>query len=86
MPILDEKYGANWKVSDHHDQGVMNYETKSIHTMEVIGLEHSNYGTNLKTGDHCQILAQNLDLIFEHRDFLGTYHAMITIKLVSKNF
>jgi hypothetical protein len=86
LPILDEKYGANWKVVEHRDQPVMNYETKETHMMELIGLEHADYGTNRKTGDRCQILAGNLDLIFEHRDLLGPYHAMITIKLISKNF
>jgi hypothetical protein len=86
LPILDEKYGANWKVVEHRDQSIMNYETKKVHTLELVALEQADYGTNRKTGDHCQIHATNLDLIFEHRDLLGRYHAMITIKLVSKNF
>jgi hypothetical protein len=86
LPILDEKYGANWKVVEHHDQPVINYQTKETHTTELIALEHANYGTNRKTGERCQILATSLDLVFEHRDLLGLYHAMITIKLLSKNF
>jgi hypothetical protein len=85
LPILDQKYGAGWKV-DRRDTPITDYETKKIRMLELISLEHIINGTNRSTKDRCQISAANLDMVFEHHDAFGPYHSQVIIKLISKNF
>lgn len=85
LPILDQKYGADWKV-DRNDSGIMNYETKKTTVREIISLYHNTNGVNRRTNDRCEIWAQNIDLVFTHHDVFGPYHSEFVIKLISKNF
>jgi hypothetical protein len=85
LPILDQKYGAGWKV-DHDDMPITNYETKKTTVRGRILLNHITNGVNRRTNDRCQILATNLDIVFEHHDAYGPYHSVFVIKLISKNF
>jgi hypothetical protein len=85
LPILDQKYGADWKV-DRGPMPITNFETKKTTVLELISLNHVTNGTNPKTKDRCQIWATNLDLVFEHHDAYGPYHSEFVIKLISKNF
>ena len=85
LPILDQKYGGNWKVK-REDTVVTNYENKKSQVVEGIYLEHVINGTNPSTKDHCKIWANNLDLVFEHHDAFGPYHSEVVIRLISKNF
>jgi hypothetical protein len=85
LPILDQKYGAGWKV-DRFDTPITNYETKKTRMMKLISLEHIVNGTNQSTKDRCQISAQNVDIVFEHHDAYGPYHSVVVIKLISRNF
>jgi hypothetical protein len=85
LPILDQKYGADWKV-DREDMPITNYETKKTTIRERISLNHITNGVNRRTNDRCQIWATNLDIVFEHRDAHGPYHSVFAIKLISKNF
>jgi hypothetical protein len=85
LSIWDEKYGADWKIG-HSYTSIVNYETKKTAVLELIAMTHITNGMNQSTGDHCQISAQNLDLVFEHHDAYGPYHSMFVIKLVSKKF
>jgi hypothetical protein len=84
-PILDQKYGADWKV-DRNYRGIMNYETKETTVREIISLDHITNGVNRRTNDRCQISAANIDIVFQHHDALGPYHSVFVIKLISKNF
>jgi hypothetical protein len=85
LPILDQKYGGNWKVK-REDTVVTNYENKKGQMVQGIYLEHVTNGTNPSTKDHCKIWANNLDLVFEHHDAFGPYHSEVVIHLISKNF
>jgi len=85
LPILDQKYGADWKV-EREDTVITDYETKQSKVLQLISLNHITNGKNRATNDRCQIWAQNLDLVFEHKDAYGPYHSVVVIKLVSKNF
>jgi hypothetical protein len=83
LPIIDQKYGANWKVK-REDTVVTNFENKK--SVQGIYLEHVTNGTNPSTKDHCKIWATNYDLVFEHHDAFGPYQSEIVIQLISKNF
>jgi hypothetical protein len=85
LPILDQKYGADWTV-DRSDTVVTNFETNKSKKLELIVLKHVTNGTNARKKDRCQISAQNIDMVFEHLDAYGPYHSSVTIQLVSKNF
>jgi len=85
LPILDQKYGADWNV-DRSPMGVMDFETKKTTTLQLISLKHITNGTNRITKDRCQIWATNLDMVFEHHDAYGPYHSEFVIKLISKDF
>jgi hypothetical protein len=85
LPILDQKYGADWKV-ERSNMLITDYETNRGHVLPVINMRHITNGWNRATNDRCQISADNLDLIFEHKDARGPYHSVVSIKLVSKNF
>jgi hypothetical protein len=85
LPILDQKYGGNWKVK-REDTVVTNFENKKSQMVQGIYLEHGTNGTNPSTKDHCKIWANNLDLVFEHHDAFGPYHSEVVIHLISKNF
>jgi hypothetical protein len=84
-PILDQKYGADWKVEREYGP-ITNYETEKTTVREIISLYHITNGVNRRTNDRCQISAQNLDSVFEHHDTYGPYHSVLVIKLISKNF
>ena len=58
LPVLDQKYGADWKI-DRSDTPVTNYETKKTTIREQIAMDHRTNGTNPRTQDHCQISAEN---------------------------
>jgi hypothetical protein len=58
LPILGQKYGADWKV-DREDMPITNYETKKNKVLERISLNHITNGTNRSTKDRCQIWATN---------------------------
>jgi hypothetical protein len=85
LPILDQKYGADWNVK-REDMPVTNFETKKTTLLERISLNHITNGTNGSTKARCQIWATNLDIVFEHHDAYGPYHSEFAIKLISKNF
>ena len=85
LPLLDQKYGADWKI-DRSYTPITDYETKKITLLELISLTHNSNGTNQSTKDHCQISAQNLDHVFEHHDPYGPYLSLFVIKLISRNF
>ena len=85
LPILDQKYGADWDV-DRFDTPVTDFETKKSTMLEGILLKHITNGTNRGANDRCQISAQNFDIVFQHHDAYGPYHSMFVIKLISKNF
>jgi hypothetical protein len=85
LPILNQKYGPQWNEERLPDI-ITNYETKKSTTVERINLTHKTTGTNPRTNDHCEIWANNFDLVFEHHDPLGVYHSVMAIKLISKNF
>jgi len=85
LPILDQKYGANWNV-DRADMPVTNHETKKTTPLERVSLHHITNGTNQSTKDRCQIWATSLDWLFEHHDAYGPYHSVFVIELISKNF
>jgi hypothetical protein len=85
VPIIDRKYGGDWKV-DLEDMVVMNYENKKSQKVQRINLEHVTNGTNLSTKDRCKIWATNYDVFFEHHDSFGPYHSEIVIQLISTNF
>jgi hypothetical protein len=85
LPILDQKYGADWKV-DRDNMPITNYQTKKTTVREIISLNHITNGVNRHTNDRCQISATNIDLVFEHHDAYGPYHSQLVIKLISKNF
>ncbi len=84
-PILDQKYGADWKV-ERDDMAIIDYETKKSEMQERITLTHRTNGTNPRTRDRCQIWATNFDIVFKHHDALGPYHSTLVVKLISKNF
>ena len=85
LPILDQKYGPDWKV-DRDDVPVTNLVTNKTTVLKRISLSHITNGTNPKTKDRCQISATNIDLVFVHHDAYGPYHSVFVIKLISKNF
>jgi hypothetical protein len=85
LPILDQKYGADWNVERDNMPGT-NFETKKTTVRERISLNHITNGTSRSTKDRCQIWATNLDIVFEHHDAYGPYHSEFGIKLISKNF
>jgi hypothetical protein len=85
LPILDQKYGADWD-ADRFDTSVTDYETKKTTMLEGILLKHITNGTNQGTNDRCQISATNIDSVLQHHDAYGPYHSMFVIKLISKNF
>jgi hypothetical protein len=85
LPILDQKYGADWDV-DRFDVPVTDFETKKSTMLQRILLKHITSGTNRDTNDRYQISATNLDIVFQHHDAYGPYHSLFVIKLVSKNF
>jgi hypothetical protein len=60
LPILDQKYGADWRV-EHEDMSIINYETKESHVVQRIVLQHVTNGTNPRTKDRCQIWAAQLN-------------------------
>jgi hypothetical protein len=84
-PILDEKYGADWKI-ERENTVVTDFETKKSHVLEGIFSQHVSFGTNRSTKDHCKIWASNVDMVFEHHDAFGPYHSELVIQLISKNF
>ncbi len=84
--ILDNKYGAAWRVERDPYFLITDKETKQSFTVERTTLTHRINGTNPKTGDTCQIWATNYDMVFTHHDPLGTYHSVFAIKLTSRNF
>jgi len=75
LPILDQKYGADWKV-EREMVPITNYETKKPTIRESILLNHISNGVNRRTNGRCQIWAQNLDMVFEHHDAYGRYHSV----------
>jgi hypothetical protein len=83
-PIIDQKYGADWKI-DRDDMVITDFETKKAVLLERITLNHIRNGTNKSTMDRCQISAANLDIVFQHHDAYGPYHSVFVIKLISKN-
>jgi hypothetical protein len=85
LPILDKKYGADWKI-DRVDMPITDNETKKTTILERVSLDHITNGTNRRTKDRCQIWATNLDIVFQHHDAYGPYHSVFVIKLISKNF
>jgi hypothetical protein len=85
MPILDHKYGPNWKI-DTHDELITNYETKASTMRSITMKRHIPDGQNEITGDRCQIWVENIDMVFTHHDAFGPYHSVFEIKLISKNF
>ena len=85
-PILNKKYGANWRVERDQEFLITNIETKKSVSVERLTLTHRANGRNKKTGDSCMLWAVNFDLIFQHHDPLGPYHSVFVIKLVSGNF
>jgi hypothetical protein len=85
VPILDQKYGADWVV-ERHDDVVIDMETKQRTKIEGIALTHRTHGLNPKSGDACEIWANNYDLRFQHHDPMGAYHSVFVVKLISKNF
>jgi hypothetical protein len=85
LPILDQKYGADWKV-DRDLMPITNYKTKKTTVQENIRMEHITNGVNRRTNDRCQISAQKFDFIFEHHGAYGPYQSEFGIKLISKNF
>ena len=85
LPMLDQKYGADWNV-ERGDTVITDYVTKKSVILQLISMNHITNGTNRSTNDHCQISAANLDTAFQHHDPYGPYHSMLVIKLVSKNF
>jgi hypothetical protein len=50
LPILDQKYGADWKV-DRSYTAITDYETKKNHVAELISLTHISNGMNQSTKD-----------------------------------
>jgi hypothetical protein len=84
-PILDQKYGGDWKV-EREDMAVTNFENKQSQMVQRISLQHVTDGTNQSTKDRCKIWATNVDIVFEHHDSFGPYHSEIVIQLISKNF
>ena len=86
LPLLDKKYGRNWKVERDPYMVLTDLETKRSSVVERITLNHKSGGVNTKTRDTCQIWATNYDVIFYHHDPLGQFHSVFVIKLVSKNF
>ena len=85
LPILDQKYGADWKV-DREYGPITNFETNKTTVREIISMNHITNGVNRRTNDRCQISATNIDMVFEHHDEYGPYHSVFVIKLISKNF
>jgi hypothetical protein len=85
LPIINNKYGDNWKV-DNTTDAIIDLPSKKSTQVERTMLTHRNDGTNQKTRDKCQIWANNYDVVFTHHDGLGPYHSQLVIKLVSKNF
>jgi len=86
LPLLDKKYGRNWKVERDPYMVLTDLETKQSSVVERTTLNHKSGGVNRKTRDTCQIWATNYDVIFYHHDPLGQFHSVFVIKLVSKNF
>jgi hypothetical protein len=86
LPLLDKKYGRNWKVERDPSMVLTDLETKQHLVVERITLNHRSGGVNTKTRDTCQIWATNYDVVFYHHDPLGQFHSVFVIKLVSKNF
>ena len=84
-PILDQKYGGDWKI-EREDMAVTNFENQQSQMVQRISLQHVTDGTNQSTEDRCKIWATNYDLVYEHHDALGPYHSEIVIQLISKNF
>ncbi len=86
-PILDQKYGADWKV-DRDDMFLISAEkTKDTSVEQRITLNHISNGVNQNTKDRCQIWATNFDRVFTHPFLgLGPFHSEFVIKLISKNF
>ena len=84
-PILDQKYGGDWKV-EREDMPVTNFENKQSQMVQRISLQHVTDGTNQSTKDRCKIWATNVDIVFEHHDSFGPYHSEFVIQLISKNF
>jgi hypothetical protein len=85
MPIIDQKYGDNWKV-ERGMTGVTNLEDKKTLIVPLIHKEHITNGINPSTKDRCKIWATNIDMVFEHHDAFGPYHSEFVIHLISKNF
>ncbi len=84
-PILDQKYGPNWK-EEIHSVIVTDYETKKSFPRDIIYLQHLPDGLNIANGNRCQIWATNIDSVFEHYDTNGPYHSNLVIRFISKNF
>src|SRR5262249_48304962 len=47
LPILDQKYGADWKF-EREPTSIVNFETKKTTVLELISLKHVTNGTNPK--------------------------------------
>jgi hypothetical protein len=76
---------APWEI-ERTTTGVMDYETKKINKLEQVIATHKFGGINAQTKDTCSLFASNIDIIFRHRDSLGTLHAIFAIKRESKDF
>lgn len=85
-PIIDKKYGKNWRVDQDPYFVITDKETKKSFTVKRIILTHRSNGTNPKTGDICQIWATNYDMVYTHHDPVGTFHSVFVMKRVSNNF
>ena len=85
LPILDQKYGADWTV-ERADSPVVDIETKKRTMMQSVTLTHATNGTNATTNTACQIWASSVDIVEQHHDALGPFHSTFVIKLISKNF
>ncbi len=85
-PILDKKYGPNWRIERDSDFLITDVETKKYETFERLTLTHVPNGRNARTGDSCLLWAVNFDWVFQHHNPLGAYHSIFVIKQVSDNF
>lgn len=85
LPIIEKKYGSQWKF-DQSDMVVTDYETKKSDVLQRITAENRLTGVNASTKDTCHMSVTNIDIIFRHHDPLGTLHSVFVLKLDSKNF
>jgi hypothetical protein len=85
LPILDQKYGRDWKTESHEDV-ITNYRTKKSTHKTIVEMHHISDGLNTVTGYRCKLWAKNFDITYEHQDAYSRYHSVFEIKLISNNF